>query len=240
MLRVMLIDDERLARQSMRQLLTEHPQVTIVAEAENIIQAQKLIQEHKPDALFLDVQMPGADGFQLLEKLEPVPKTIFVTAHAKHAVKAFEVHAIDYLLKPVRPERLAQTLARLGAESSLGKDTQVYRPNDKICLHTPGWTTVASLSDIVLLKADGDFTRFFIEAHPSLLICQPLGSYEPVLPSPPFLRVDRSLILNLERIISADQISRDEAHLKFRGLNEPVTLGRTAWSRLKKSGFWGA
>lgn len=239
MLRVILIDDERLARQSMRQLLAEHPRVEIVAEAENVAQAQKLIQEHKPDAIFLDIQMPGADGFQLLEKLEPVPKTVFVTAHAKHAVKAFEAHAVDYLLKPVRPERLAQTLARLGDEtSSDDKETQVYRPNDKICLHTPGWTTVASLTDLILLKADGDFTRFFIEANAPLLICQPLGSYEPTLPSPPFLRLDRSLILNLDRIISADQISRDEARLKLRGVAEPLTLGRTAWSRLKKSGLF--
>jgi len=238
-LRVILVDDERLARQSMRQLLAKHPRVEIMAEAENIAQAQKLIQEHKPDAIFLDVQMPGADGFQLLKKLEPAPKTIFVTAHAKHAVKAFEVHAIDYLLKPVRPERLAQALARLGAETGSDKETQVYRPNDKICLHTPGWTTVASLTDLILLKADGDFTRFFIETQPPLLICQPLGSYESALPSPPFLRVDRSLILNLERIVSADQISRDEARLKLRGLNDPLTLGRTAWARLKKSGLFG-
>src|SRR6202012_2897759 len=171
MLRLILIDDERLARQSMRQLLAKHPQVEIVAEAENMAQGLKLIQEHRPDAIFLDVQMPGADGFQLLEKLDPAPKTVFVTAHAQHAVKAFEVHAIDYLLKPVRPERLAQTLARLGEETGSGKETQIYRPNDKICLHTAGWTTVASLPDLILLKADGDFTRFFIESHNPLLIC---------------------------------------------------------------------
>ena len=149
MLRVILIDDERLARQSMRQLLAEHSGVEIVAEAENIVQAQKLAQEHRPDAIFLDVQMPGADGFQLLEKLEPAPRTVFVTAHAQHAVKAFEVHAVDYLLKPVRPERLAQAIARLGEPSDSGKETQVYRPNDKICLHTAGWTTVVALSDLV-------------------------------------------------------------------------------------------
>ena len=240
MLRIIVIDDERLARQSMRQLLAEHPRVEIVAEAENIIHAQKLIQEHKPDAIFLDIQMPGADGFQLLEKLEPAPKTVFVTAHAKHAVKAFEVHAVDYLLKPVRPERLAQTLVRLGAETGSGQEPQVYRANDKICLHTPGWTTVASLTDLILLRADGDFTRFFIETQVPLLICQPLGCYESALPSPPFLRVDRSLILNLDRIVSADQVSRDETRLKLRGLNDPITLGRTAWSRLKKSGLFGA
>jgi len=239
MLRVILVDDEHLARQSMRQLLGKHPKVEIVAEAENIAQAQKVIQEHKPDAIFLDIQLPGADGFQLLEKLERTPRTVFVTAHARHAVKAFEVHAVDYLLKPVRPERLAQALARLGEETGPGKETQVYRPNDKLCLHTPGWTTVASLTDVILLKADGDFTRFFIETQPPLLICQPLGSYESALPSPPFLRVDRSLILNLERIVTADQISRDETRLKLRGFNEPLILGRTAWSRLKKSGLFG-
>lgn len=235
MLRVALIDDEHLARQAMRQLFAAHASVEIVGEADNVERGKKMILETKPDAIFLDIQMPGADGFELLAGLDPAPKTVFVTAHSEHAVRAFEVHAIDYLLKPVRLERIAESLQRLQAETE--DKTVHYRPSDRICLHTPGWTTVAALSDLIVLKADGDFTRFFIQGHNPLLICQSLGTYEATLPNPPFLRLDRSLIVNAERIEKADLLSRDEANLHLRGLDQPVVLGRTAWSRLKKSGF---
>ena len=113
-MKALIIDDERLAREELRELLEAHPEISVVGEAANVDEAIAAIEEHKPDLLFLDVQMPGADGFDLLERLEPpIPKVVFTTAFAEHAVEAFSVNALDYLLKPIDPDRLADSVERL-------------------------------------------------------------------------------------------------------------------------------
>ena len=113
MLRVVLCDDERLALQRLRQLLSPHSEFQIVGEANSKEAALRIIRKEKPDALFLDVQMPGATGFDLLKALHPPPKTVMVTAYAKYATQAFDIEAVDYLIKPVSPQRFAQALHRL-------------------------------------------------------------------------------------------------------------------------------
>ena len=111
-MRAMIVDDEPLARRELRRLLAEFPWVEIVAEAGNIVEAAREIEASTPELLFLDIKMPGGTGFDLLAKLEHVPRVIFTTAYDDHAVQAFEVNALDYLLKPIEPERLAGALAR--------------------------------------------------------------------------------------------------------------------------------
>lgn len=234
MLRVVLVDDERLARQGMCQLLAAHPEVAVVAEAARVPAALQAIREAKPDAIFLDVHMPGADGFVLLSQLENPPKVIFVTAHSEHAARAFEVQAVDYLLKPVRPERLADAVNRLAAVCGQQAESTSYGRSDRICLRTPQRTVVAALDAVIALEAEGDFTRFSIAGEAPLLIYRTLGSYEKILPNPPFARLSRSLIVNLERIARAEHVSRDETTLALRDLPRPFTLGRRALARLKK------
>lgn len=234
MLRVVLVDDERLARQGMRQLLAAHPEVNVVGEASRVPAAVEVIREEKPDAVFLDIQMPGATGFDLLNDLEDAPKIVFVTAHFEHAVRAFEVQAVDYLLKPVRPDRLAEALKRLEAVCGAHDESVQYQRNDRMCLRTPQRTVITAMDDIIALEADGDFTRFHLADQSTLLICSTLGSYEENLPSPPFLRISRSLILNFERLAGVEQVSRDEARLTLRGLNRTFVVGRRALTRLKK------
>src|SRR5712672_1854236 len=114
-MKALLIDDERLARTELRRLLEKHPVIEIVGEARDSEEALAQIARLEPELLFLDIQMPGATGFELLEKLDRVPLVIFTTAYDEYALKAFEVSALDYLLKPVAPERLAQALAKIGA-----------------------------------------------------------------------------------------------------------------------------
>jgi two-component system, LytTR family, response regulator len=232
MLRVMLVDDEKLARQGLRQLLAVHPEVEIVGEAGRALQAAEMLRDLRPEAVFLDIQMPGMNGFELLATVE-APKVVFVTAHSEHAVRAFEVHAVDYLLKPVHPARLAQAIRRLEEACSQQEDTTGYQRGDRICLRTPERTVVAALSEIAALHAEGDFTRIFIADQPPLLICRPLGSYEKILPSPPFVRLSRSLIVNLERITSATHPGREEVTLHFHGIPENFVLGRRPASRLR-------
>jgi two-component system LytT family response regulator len=237
MLRVMLIDDERLARQALRGMLAPMPDVEIVAEAADVAGALEIVTREKPHALFLDVQMPRANGFELLRQLETPPKVAFVTAYSEHAVRAFDVDAVDYLLKPVRASRLAQAVTRLREACGLGDaaESQPLAPRDRICLRHSGRTIVATLDRVLALEADGDFTRVFVTGEPPMLICQKLGAYERELPSPPFARVDRSLILNVPAITRTQRESRDEERVWFDGLAEPFVLGRVARQRLHEA-----
>jgi two-component system LytT family response regulator len=235
MLRVVIVDDERLARQGLRQLLAEVPGVKVVAEADSARTGLEVISREKPDAVFLDIQMPRTDGFALLASLEVRPAVVFVTAHAEHAARAFDVEAVDYLLKPVRPERLEAAVRRIRAAKSDGQGLcEAYQPGDRMCFRTPQRTMVVPLAAVAALEADGDFTRVHVPGVPPLMICHPLGDYEKVLPAPPFLRLDRSLIVNAERITGTDRRSRDEARLHVDGVTAPFSLGRTAQARLKE------
>jgi two-component system LytT family response regulator len=235
MLRVVIVDDERLARQGLRQLLADVSGVTVVGEADCVRMAGELIAREKPDAVFLDIQMPGADGFSLLESLEVRPAIVFVTAHAEHAARAFDVEAVDYLLKPVRPERLEAAVRRVRSGLGDGQGfSEGYQPGDRICFRTPQRTIVVPLAAVAALEADGDFTRIHLPGIPPLMICHPLGAYEKVLPAPLFLRLDRSLIVNADRILGSERRSRDAANLLIAGVSVPFSLGRTAQARLKE------
>jgi two-component system, LytTR family, response regulator len=235
MLRVVLCDDERLALQRLRQLIAPHPNFQIVGEANTKAAAIKLIRKERPDALFLDVQMPGATGFDLMKALHPPPKTVMVTAYAKYALQAFDLEAIDYLIKPVTPQRFAQALHRL--VTACTKKTIIsktpYSLQDRICLRTPHQSMVVPIDSIPLLQADGDFTRIHIPNSAPLMICQPLRSYEKILPFPPFARIDRSHIINLNHITRLERKSRDEANLVLEGVNDKIPIGRAAQLRLK-------
>jgi two-component system LytT family response regulator len=236
MLRVMLVDDEPLARQALRQSLAHMNDVELVAEADSVATARVEFARTRPQAVFLDIQMPREDGFGFLDGLELPPKIVFVTAYSEHAVRAFEIEAVDYLLKPVRPSRLAAAVARLRQACGLNEsDESRYGAFDRICLRTSGRTLVATLDKVVALEADGDFTRFFVAGEAPVMICQKLGAYERMLPSPPFVRLSRSLMVNVHAFERAQRVSRDEEQVWFSGLAEPITLGRVAQARLREA-----
>jgi two-component system LytT family response regulator len=235
MLRVMLIDDEPLARQGLRAAIGNMPGVEVCGEAGTLTQALQAVPALAPDALFLDIRMPRGDGFDLLKRLPAAPPVVFVTAHSEYAVQAFEVQAVDYLLKPVRPARLAEAVARLQSALGRGGEAPAYGEEDRICLRTPERTLVTRAEHIVLLQAEGDFTRVTVEAEHPLLICQTLGIFERTLPSPPLIRLDRSLMVNLERVETIEVSPTRGARVTLRGLETPVELGRTALRRLREA-----
>jgi len=234
MLRVILVDDEPLARRGLRDLLAARPEVEVAGEADCVEAARSLIRDIHPDALFLDVRMPEADGFELLSSLKECPLVIFVTAYSEYAARAFDVQAVDYLLKPVRPKRLTQAIRRLQAALDGSESEQTpYEKSDRICLRTPEKTLVAPLGDIIALQADKDFTRVTVADAAPLMICQSLGVYERNLPNPPFLRVDRSTMLNLTRIHSLEISPSRGARVFLNGSTISIPLGRAALRRLR-------
>jgi len=235
-LRVILVDDERLARQRLRQLLAPHGNLQLVGEADGKSSAQKLIEKEQPDAVFLDIQMPGSSGLELLRSLARPPRVVIVTAHPEYATQAFDLEAVDYLLKPVTPQRFAQAVHRLEAAcagKSSGRSQSSYAPEDRICLHEPHHTVVVPVHSIPLLQADGDFTRVFLPDAMPLMICRFLHHFEEVLPQPPFFRTDRSHLINLEAIERLDHETRDRGILKLQHVAEPLLLGRAALTRLR-------
>jgi two-component system LytT family response regulator len=232
--RVLIVDDEHLARQAMRRLLASHPEVEIVGEAEGVSDALREIESTRPQLVFLDIELGGADGFDLLARLETPPVVVFVTAYAEYAVEAFAVNAVDYLLKPVDPGRLAESLKR--ADRELAREQSADGPGGGvIAFKTPKRTVLAKPSEVVALRADGDFTHVFVADQPALMIWRTLSHFESVLPSPPFLRLGRSLIVNRDRLRAIETPSRETARLMLHGMDEAVMLGRAAAARLREA-----
>jgi len=199
-MKAVLIDDERLARNELRRLLKAHEDIEIVGEATDVDDALAKIEALRPELIFLDVQMPGGDGFTLLEKLEPpLPQVIFTTAYDEFAVKAFEFNALDYLLKPVDPNRLVAALEKLRVraieaataptESRLSSDDKVFVREGERCWFVP-------VKNIRLLESEGNYTRvYFDDQKPQLF--RSLTAMEERLDSKQFFRANRKQVINL-------------------------------------------
>lgn len=201
-MKALLIDDERLARSELRRLLAAFPAITIAGEAANAGQAREQIAALHPDLLFLDVQMPGETGMQLLESLEPpAPQVIFTTAYDEFAVKAFELNALDYLLKPVDPARLAAAIERLQAKTGATPAGPADKParldaTDKVFVREGDRCWFVEVKQIRLLESEGNYTRVhFDDAQPQLF--RSLNAMEERLDAKCFFRANRRQIINL-------------------------------------------
>jgi two-component system LytT family response regulator len=204
-MKALLIDDERLARNELRRLLAKHPDIAIIGEAANADEARTRIAELAPDLLFLDIQMPGDNGFVLLESLEPpLPQVIFTTAYDEFAVKAFEFNALDYLLKPVDPVRLAAALEKSHARPeapAAGAVAPPERPSrlaseDKVFVREGERCWFVEVKSIRLMESEGNYTRVhFGDAQPQLF--RSLNAMEERLDPRTFFRANRRQIINL-------------------------------------------
>lgn len=201
-MKALIVDDERLARAELRRLLAAYPEIEIVGEAANAKQAREQISAHAPELLFLDVQMPGESGIELLESLEPpAPQVIFTTAYDEFAVKAFELNALDYLLKPVDPARLANAVAKLkGKRTARGEASSAPRERlaaeDKVFVREGDKCWFVEVRSIRLLESEGNYTRVhFDSAQPQLF--RSLNAMEERLDPKYFFRANRRQIINL-------------------------------------------
>ncbi len=221
-----IVDDERLARVELRRLLAAHPQVQIAGEARGAEEALALVPQLAPDLLFLDIEMPGISGFELLERLEEVPRVIFTTGYDQYAIRAFEVNALDYLLKPIAPERLAAALSRVRpVRPDRSKLEQVFVREGERC-----W--IVRLSDVFLLESEGNYTRLcFGKERP--LIRRSLNALEEQLDSGEFFRANRKQIVNLKWVEQTAAGIGGALILTLRGSAE-VEVSRRAATRLRE------
>ncbi len=201
-MRVLIVDDERLARAELRRLLQAHADVEIIGEAASATEAESQVRRLRPDLLFLDVEMPAHDGFELIERLNPAPRVIFVTAFDEYAVRAFEVSAVDYLLKPVAPERLAAALQRAYANQPMpaGSGSPApLAPTQRIFVRDGERCWVVRLADVVLLESEGNYTRLCFAGHRPLVL-RSLRYLEARLDPDLFFRSSRQQIVNVKAI----------------------------------------
>ncbi len=189
-MKALIVDDERIARQELKRLLVVHPEIEVAGEARTGEEALALIGRHLPDVLFLDIHMPGMSAFDLLQKLDDIPQVIFTTAYDTYALKAFDAGALDYLVKPVAPERLAAALAKLRPVATLSRLNQVFVKDSERC-----W--LVQVTDIFLLESEGNYTRlYFGKERP--LVPRSLSALQKRLDPATFFRAGRKHIVNLK------------------------------------------
>jgi two-component system LytT family response regulator len=199
-MRALIIDDVRLARAELQRLLQAHPEVEVVGEASNVPDGVQLIEQTKPDLVFLDIQMPGGSGFDLLAALDQAPAVIFTTAYDQYAIRAFDVNALDYLLKPVEPARLAQALEKCDRQMQQPEERPLERPqtaDGKVFIKDGERCWFVALEQIALFESEGNYTRVHFDQYAPLML-RSLTQLEARLDPAKFMRISRSQIVNLE------------------------------------------
>lgn len=197
----LIIDDERLAREEVRRALENYPEFTIVGEANNVEVAKALIEKEQPDIIFLDIHMPGKSGFDLLEEFGTVPEVVFTTAYDQYAVQAFEVNALDYLVKPLREERFAKTIEKVKLEFKKQEDEQKVplASHQKIFIKDGEKVYFIALSEISLIESMDNYARLYF-GNEKPMIKRSLNQLEERLDPKIFFRANRSQIINTEYI----------------------------------------
>jgi len=236
-LRAVIVDDEELARRFLRELLAAHPEIELAAECANGFEAVKAVSESAPDLLFLDVQMPKLDGFEVLELIDPGPAVIFVTAYDQYAMRAFDAHAVDYLLKPFSAERFEKALdrakARLG-ERRLPVEVAEERPAgerpQRLVVRDGARVHVIPLDKLDYAEAQDDYVALH-SAGKSHLKQQTIANLEAALDPARFVRIHRSAIVNLERVARIEPYGK-ESRLAILADGTRLPVSRAGYARL--------
>ncbi len=261
MLSALLVDDERPANERMRKLLAVHGGIEVIATASSVQEAQAILDTQRPDVVFLDVEMPGATGLELLPSMPRSTQVVFVTAHETYAVNAFAAGALDYLVKPVDLERLSETVRRLQKMASLLrlKATITPEPDDQdedvidgvanrasttalgltdtitVPLPEKGRTSIVTIGDICWIEGLRNFTRVGLKDPGRIILFRRrLGDWERELPSNLFERLGKSLVVQAAAIQETEWRSRDETLVTFAVDLEPLVIGRSTALRLRE------
>ena len=236
-MKALIIDDERLARKELISLLSEYDCIEVAGEAVNADDAYEKIKELQPDLLFLDIQMPGKTGFDLLEMLEDVPHVVFTTAYDEYAIKAFEVNALDYLLKPVQPERLRESISKLTTtvekrEKREDRErTEKLGPNDQVFVKDGEKCWFVRLSKIRLFESDGNYIKVYFD-NQKPMIHKSLNALDERLDDKVFFRANRKHMINLNWVDNIEPWFNGGLMVTLQG-GEKVEVSRRQATRFK-------
>ena len=237
--KAILIDDERLARNELRKLLQEYPEIEIVDEAANVDEAVKKIKEHTPDLIFLDIQMPGKTGFDLLNELEHTPDIIFTTAYDEYALRAFDVNALDYLLKPIEPKRLAEAIHKMedleetvSSVSDVTQSRTLLSENDQVFVKDGDRCWFVRLGEIRLFESVGNYVKVFFASNKPLIL-KSLNALEERLDEKVFFRANRKHIVNMRMIEKVEPYFNGGLLLDLQG-GEKIEVSRRQAVKFKE------
>ena len=232
-MKAIIIDDERLARQELKNLLAAHKEIEVIAECADAQQAKEKINELKPDVIFCDIQMPGKSGLELAEEISGAVDVVFITAHDEHALKAFELNAFDYLLKPVQPQRLAETIKKLSIKDTAVKtdNNSPLTKNDMVFIKDGEKCWFVRLNDIRLFESEGNYVRVYFETFRPLIL-RSLNSLESRLNEKEFFRASRRHIINLNYIASVESWFNGGLNVKLKDGKE-IEISRRQAVKLK-------
>jgi two-component system LytT family response regulator len=240
-MKVIIIDDERLAREELKSLLSQFSFIEIVDEAKNPEEGIAKIKEHQPDLIFLDIQMPGMNGFDMLKKLDEIPKVVFVTAYDEFALKAFEVKALDYLLKPVDPERLKETIQKVQQpeeefstklNSLPTQKEKVLQSGDKIFIKDGEKCWFIDIAEVRMFESDGNYVKVYFDRFRPLIL-RSLNSLEDRLDPKLFFRANRKFIINLNWISGVENWFNGGLQVSLKD-GEKVEISRRQAIRFKE------
>ncbi len=234
--RALIVDDERLARQELAFLLQKHPEIEVAAEAGSVKEAVPLLEKLRPELLFLDIQMPRGNGFELFERTPVSAAVIFVTAHDEFAVRAFEVNALDYLMKPVNPLRLRQAIERFLRRSPppAPPATGMLAYDDTIFVTVGAGPRFVKLASIICIQAEGDYSRLVGPAGSMGLVLKSMKEWEALLPERQFCRIQRSVIINCERVERFEPWFNSSYQVYLQGVAKPFAMSRRLAKRFRE------
>lgn len=232
-MKAIIVDDERLARNELKSLLSEFPNVEIIEECDSAESAIIAVDKLKPDVVFLDIHMPGKDGFGVLEELDYMPHVIFITAYDEYAIKAFDVNALDYLLKPIQTDRLKEAIDKVKEElkdpvsmsDKLGVNNQVFVKDGDKC-----W--FVNLSDVPMFESEGNYVRIYFSGNKPLIL-KSLNNLASKLDETVFFRANRKFIINLNWIDKIESWFNGGLMVKLKN-GEQVEISRRQASKLKE------
>lgn len=235
-MKALIVDDERLARKELISLLSDYPKIEIVGEAVNADDAQEKIEQLKPGLIFLDIQMPGRNGFELLESLDVVPQVIFTTAYDEYALKAFEVNALDYLLKPIRKERLDECMDKVVDEQKIeiaevASTAYKLKPTDRVFVKDRDKCWFVKLSDVRVFESDGNYIKVYFDNFKPM-IHKSLNALDKKLDDRSFFRASRKHIVNLSWVDSIEPWFNGGLLVKMKG-GEKIEVSRRQASKFK-------
>ncbi len=240
MIKAIIIDDERLARNELKKLLMDYPEIEVVAEAANVGEGIEKIENLNPELIFLDIQMPGKTGFDLLSELDKTPHVIFTTAYDEYALKAFEVNALDYLLKPVEPKRLADAIQKLhlqeereqvnGSTENINRST-LYE-HDQVFVKDGERCWFVKLNEIRLFESVGNYAKVYFGPNKPLIL-KSLNALEERLDEKMFFRANRKHIINLRLIEKIEPYFNGGLLLELKG-GEKIEVSRRQTVKFKE------
>ena len=240
MIKAIIIDDERLARNELKKLLIDFPEIEVIAEAANASEGIERIENLNPELVFLDIQMPGKTGFDMLSELDRIPHVIFTTAYDEYALKAFEVNALDYLVKPVEPKRLADAIQKLHLQddrennhvNTINQNHSVLTESDQVFVKDGERCWFVKLSDIRLFESVGNYAKVYFGTHKPLIL-KSLNALEERLDEKTFFRANRKHIVNLRLIDKIEPYFNGGLLLEMKG-GEKIEVSRRQTVKFKE------